>query len=86
GGKSQFLNTKDITEEKLAQINQLNDLAGTRGQSLAQMSLAWVLRGERVTSALIGASRVSQIEENVAALKNLAFTPEELAKIEKILK
>ncbi|WP_261306103.1 L-glyceraldehyde 3-phosphate reductase [Paenibacillus andongensis] len=86
GGKSQFLNTKDITEEKLAQINQLNELASTRGQSLAQMSLAWVLRGERVTSALIGASRVSQIEENVAALKNLEFTPEELAEIEKILK
>ncbi|MDQ0887627.1 L-glyceraldehyde 3-phosphate reductase [Paenibacillus sp. V4I9] len=86
GGKSQFLNTKDITEEKLAQINQLNEVASSRGQSLAQMSLAWVLRGERVTSALIGASRVSQIEENVAALKNLEFTPEELAKIEKILK
>ncbi len=86
GGKSQFLNTKDITEEKLAQINQLNEIASSRGQSLAQMSLAWVLRGERVTSALIGASRVSQIEENVAALKNLAFAPEELAKIEKILK
>lgn len=86
GGKSQFLNTKDITEEKLAQINQLNELASSRGQSLAQMSLAWVLRGERVTSALIGASRVSQIEENVAALKNLAFSPEELAKIEEILK
>jgi L-glyceraldehyde 3-phosphate reductase len=86
GGKSQFLNTKDITEEKLAQINQLNEIASGRGQSLAQMSLAWVLRGERVTSALIGASRVSQIEENVAALKNLEFTPEELAKIEEILK
>ncbi|NOU76484.1 L-glyceraldehyde 3-phosphate reductase [Paenibacillus sp. LMG 31458] len=86
GGKSQFLNTKDITEEKLAQINQLNEIASSRGQSLAQMSLAWVLRGERVTSALIGASRVSQIEENVAALKNLAFSPEELAKIEEILK
>ncbi len=86
GGKSQFLNTKDITEEKLAQINQLNEIASSRGQSLAQMSLAWVLRGERVTSALIGASRVSQIEENVAALKNLAFSSEELAKIEEILK
>ncbi|MDQ0914332.1 L-glyceraldehyde 3-phosphate reductase [Paenibacillus sp. V4I5] len=86
GGKSQFLNTKDITEEKLAQINQLNEIASSRGQSLAQMSLAWVLRGERVTSALIGASRVSQIEENVAALKNLAFSPEELATIEEILK
>lgn len=86
GGKSQFLKEKDITEEKLNQIVQLNELASSRGQSLAQMSLAWVLRGERVTSALIGASRVSQIEENVAALKNLAFAPEELAAIEKILK
>ncbi|SDN01032.1 L-glyceraldehyde 3-phosphate reductase [Paenibacillus sp. yr247] len=85
-GKSQSLNTKDITEDKIAQINQLNELASSRGQSLAQMALAWVLRGERVTSALIGASRVSQIEENVAALKNLEFAPEELAKIEKILK
>jgi L-glyceraldehyde 3-phosphate reductase len=86
GGKSQFLKEKDITEEKLNQIIQLNELASSRGQSLAQMSLAWVLRGERVTSALIGASRVSQIEENVAALKNLEFAPEELAAIEKILK
>ncbi|MEC0265116.1 L-glyceraldehyde 3-phosphate reductase [Paenibacillus anseongense] len=86
GGKSQFLNTKDITEEKLNQIIQLNELAASRGQSLAQMSLAWVLRGGRVTSALIGASRVSQIEENVAALKNLEFAPEELEQIEKILK
>lgn len=85
-GKSQFLNTKDITEEKLNQIIQLNELAASRGQSLAQMSLAWVLRGGRVTSALIGASRVSQIEENVAALKNLEFSPEELEQIEKILK
>ncbi|NOV03070.1 L-glyceraldehyde 3-phosphate reductase [Paenibacillus planticolens] len=86
GGKSQFLNTKDITEEKLNQIIQLNELAASRGQSLAQMALAWVLRGGRVTSALIGASRVSQIEENVAALKNLEFAPEELEQIEKILK
>lgn len=85
-GKSQFLNTKDITEEKLNQIIQLNKLAASRGQSLAQMSLAWVLRGGRVTSALIGASRVSQIEENVAALNNLEFAPEELEQIEKILK
>lgn len=86
GGKSQFLKEKDITEEKLNQVIQLNELASSRGQSLAQMSLAWVLRGERVTSALIGASRVSQIEENIAALKNLVFAPEELAAIEKILK
>ncbi|TXK75923.1 L-glyceraldehyde 3-phosphate reductase [Paenibacillus sp. N3.4] len=85
-GDSVFLNTKDLTADKLSKITQLNELAASRGQSLAQMALAWVLRGERVTSALIGASRVSQIEDNVAALKNLDFAPEELAQIEKILK
>jgi len=85
-GKSVFLNSKDITEEKLAMIVQLNEIASSRGQSLAQMALAWALRGERLTSALIGASRVSQIEENVAALKNLEFTSDELDAIEKILK
>ncbi len=75
-----------ITPEKLAQIRALNALAEKRGQSLAQMALAWVLRLPVVTSALIGASRVSQIEENVKALENLAFSPEELAAIETILK
>lgn len=85
-GPSVFLNEKDLTEEKLNKIRRLNELAGERGQSLAQMSLAWVLRGGKVTSALIGASKVSQIEENVAALDNLSFTEEELNKIEEILK
>jgi L-glyceraldehyde 3-phosphate reductase len=85
-GPSVFLNEKDLTEEKLNKIRMLNELAGKRGQSLAQMSLAWVLRGGKVTSALIGASKVSQIEENVAALDNLSFTEEELNKIEEILK
>ncbi|MFD0675371.1 MULTISPECIES: L-glyceraldehyde 3-phosphate reductase [unclassified Paenibacillus] len=81
-----FLKEKDVTEDKIAKIRQLNELAQQRGQSLAQMSLAWVLREGRVTSALIGASRVSQIEENVAALANLDFSSEELAKIDNILK
>lgn len=85
-GPSVFLNEKDLTEEKLNKIRRLNELAGERGQSLAQMSLAWVLRGGKVTSALIGASKVSQIEENVAVLDNLSFTEEELNKIEEILK
>lgn len=80
-----FLQQKDVTEDKLQKIRQLHEIATARGQSLAQMALAWVLRGGRVTSALIGASRVSQIEENVAALHNLDFTPEELAQIERIL-
>jgi L-glyceraldehyde 3-phosphate reductase len=84
--KGGFLNEKDVTEEKVAKINRLNEVAHMRGQSLAQMALAWVLRGGRVTSALIGASRVSQIEENIDTLKNLEFSAEELAKIEEILK
>lgn len=84
--KGGFLKEKDVTDAKIAKINRLNELAGRRGQSLAQMALAWVLRGGRVTSALIGASRVSQIDENVAALNNLDFTPEELTQIEEILK
>jgi L-glyceraldehyde 3-phosphate reductase len=83
---SPFLNSKDVTPEKIAKIQKLNALAGDRGQSLAQMALAWVLREGRITSALIGASRVSQIEENIAALNNLSFTTEELANIDAILK
>jgi L-glyceraldehyde 3-phosphate reductase len=83
---SSFLNSKDVTPEKIEQIVKLNSFAKERGQSLAQMALAWVLRGGHITSALIGASRVSQIEENVAALNNLEFSVEELAKIDEILK
>jgi L-glyceraldehyde 3-phosphate reductase len=83
---SGFLKGKDVTEEKVAIVNKLNKIAERRGQSLAQMSLAWVLRGGRVTSALIGASRVSQIEENIEALQNLDFSAAELAEIEEILK
>ncbi|AJY74480.1 L-glyceraldehyde 3-phosphate reductase [Paenibacillus beijingensis] len=84
-GPSVFLSGNQITEAKLAKIRSLNDIARERGQSLAQMALAWVLRGGRVTSALIGASRVSQIEDNVAALDNLTFTDEELIRIETVL-
>lgn len=74
-----------VTEEVVRRVQILNEIAAERGQSLAQMSLAWVLRGGHVTSALIGASRVSQIEENIAALNNLEFSKEELARIEEIL-
>jgi L-glyceraldehyde 3-phosphate reductase len=80
-----FLRPEHVTEEKVEKVKRLNDVAAERGQSLAQMSLAWVLRGGRVTTALIGASRVSQIEENAAALGNLDFTEEELRRIEDIL-
>ena len=83
--KAVFLKTSDITEGRLKQIRALKELAARRGQSLAQMALAWVLRDERMTSALIGASRVEQIEQNVAALANLSFTAAELAGIDTIV-
>ncbi len=79
------LSKDQITEEKLVKIQKLNELAESREQSLSQMALAWVLR-DRVTSALVGASKVSQIEENVKILDNLEFSKEELDEIEKILR
>ena len=66
-------------------VAKLNELAKERGQSLAQMALAWVLRRDEVASVLIGASRVSQLEDNVAALDKLEFSTEELARIDAIL-
>jgi L-glyceraldehyde 3-phosphate reductase len=83
--KGGFLKPSQITEDKLAKVRQLNDLAQARGQTLAQMSLAWVLRHPEVTSALIGASRTQQIEDAVGALQNLEFSAEQLASIEQIL-
>lgn len=80
-----FLKPKDIDDRRLAQVRALGDIAKRRGQSLAQMALAWVLRQPCMTSALIGASRVEQIEQNVAALANLNFASEELKQIEAIL-
>jgi L-glyceraldehyde 3-phosphate reductase len=77
------LSTALLTEEALAHIRALNDIAQQRGQSLAQMALAWALRARRVTSVLIGASSVGQLEQNIGALDNLTFTDEELAAIER---
>jgi L-glyceraldehyde 3-phosphate reductase len=82
---NRFLHESDITEERLIVIRALNALAGQRGQTLAQMALAWTLREGGVTSALIGASRPAQITENVQALDAAPFTREELDAIEKIL-
>ncbi|HKR85789.1 MAG TPA: L-glyceraldehyde 3-phosphate reductase, partial [Terriglobales bacterium] len=79
-----FLKPKDIDDHRLEQVRQLSDIAQRRGQSLAQMALAWVLRQPCMTSALIGASRVEQIEQNVASLAKLEFSAEELASIEQI--
>ncbi|MEJ3749849.1 L-glyceraldehyde 3-phosphate reductase [Actinomycetes bacterium KLBMP 9797] len=79
---SVFLNESDLTEERLATIRALNDLAAARGQSLAQTALAWALRDPRMTSLIIGASSVAQLETNVAALDNLSFTDAELTAID----
>ncbi|MFB5267820.1 L-glyceraldehyde 3-phosphate reductase [Paenibacillus enshidis] len=84
-GPSVFLREEDISEERIAKIRKLNDLAAARGQKLSQMALAWVLRGGRVTSALIGASKVSQIEDAVGALNHLEFTEQELRSIDEII-
>ena len=80
GGGS--LQSAHLSEENLARVRALNDIAKARGQTLAQMALAWVLRDPRVTSTLIGASSSKQIKENVAALNNLQFSAQELAAID----
>jgi L-glyceraldehyde 3-phosphate reductase len=71
-----------LNEENLARVRALNDIAARRGQTLAQLAIAWVLRDERVTSALIGASSVAQLEDNLAALANRHLSPDELAEID----
>ncbi|WP_183557069.1 L-glyceraldehyde 3-phosphate reductase [Mucilaginibacter sp. SP1R1] len=80
-----FLQTSHITPEKLTQIKQLNDLAIKRGQTLAQMALAWLLKDNRVTSVLIGASRAEQLADSLKALDNIVFSADELGEIENIL-
>ena len=82
---SVFLNESDLSEEKMATIRGLGAIAERRGQSLAQLALAWALRDPRMTSLIIGASSVEQLETNIAALDNLDFTAEELAEIERHL-
>lgn len=81
-GKS--LSPEIITPAAIASLNALNDIAAARGQTLAQMAIAWVLRGGGITSALIGASRPEQVVDCVGAIANLDFTPEELAAIDRI--
>jgi L-glyceraldehyde 3-phosphate reductase len=78
--------TPETVEKNLPKVKKLNEAAKKRGQTLAQMALAWVLRKPAVTSALIGASSVRQLEDNLAALKNLEFSDGELDEIDKILK
>jgi L-glyceraldehyde 3-phosphate reductase len=81
-----FLKESNLTSERLGQIQQLNDLAQQRGQSLAQMALAWVLKDARVTSVLIGASRPAQLLDSLKSLDNIEFDTEALAAIERILR
>jgi L-glyceraldehyde 3-phosphate reductase len=81
-----FLKSSDITEERLEQVTALNEIAKQRGQSLAEMALAWLLKDKRITSVLIGASSVKQLDDNLACINNLAFSTAELSDIETVLK
>ncbi len=81
-----FLNEKSLTEEKIAMVRKLAELAEERGQSLAQMALAWVYQNKEVTSVLVGASRPEQILDNIGMLKNTHFTNEELKIIDEVIK
>ena len=80
-----FLKESSITEEKLGQIRKLNELANSRGQSLASMALSWVLKDDPITSVIIGASKSSQILDNINALEHLTFTADELSTIDSII-
>jgi L-glyceraldehyde 3-phosphate reductase len=81
-----FLQVEQVSEEQINKVRQLNDLAQQRGQTLAQMALAWLLKDERVTSVLIGASSVNQLKDSLGCLMNKAFSNDELAQINDILK
>ncbi|AXY77912.1 L-glyceraldehyde 3-phosphate reductase [Paraflavitalea soli] len=81
-----FLKEEEVTPARVQQIQQLNEIAVQRGQSLAQMALAWLLKDQRITSVLIGASSPEQLSDSLQCLKSKAFTSDELEKIEKILK
>ena len=79
------LKLSDITEERLEQIRSLNEIAKQRDQSLAQMAIAWLIKDKRITSVLIGASSVKQLDDNIDSLQVLAFSHDELTAIEKVL-
>jgi L-glyceraldehyde 3-phosphate reductase len=81
-----FLKAEDVTEEKVSKARKLNEIAAMRGQSLAQMAIAWLLKDPVVTSVLVGVRNVEQLDDNLKSLKNLSFSDEELKKIESILK
>jgi L-glyceraldehyde 3-phosphate reductase len=80
--KEHFLKSSALTPAMRKAIVRLNAIAADRGQTLAEMALAWCLKDDRVTSVIIGASRVAQIEDDLKALENITFSPEELAEID----
>jgi L-glyceraldehyde 3-phosphate reductase len=80
-----FLKQEDVTEQKVLKAGKLSEIASDRGQSLAQMAIAWLLKDQRITSVLVGVSSASQLDDNLKSLENLGFTPEELKQIESIL-
>lgn len=84
--KNTTVGNRYLSEENLQVIRALNEIAQKRGQSLAQMALAWVLRRDEVTTVLVGASSIRQLDDNIRTLDNLTFSPEELSSIERILK
>lgn len=79
-----FLKESALTEEKLAKIRGLNDLAAKRGQTLAEMALSWILRDGIVTSVLVGASKPQQVLDDIKAIRNIDFSDEELLKIDEL--
>jgi L-glyceraldehyde 3-phosphate reductase len=81
--EGRFLSSDMLTDEILERIRALNEIAQRRGQTLAQMAIAWTLRDPRVTSSLVGASSVRQLEDNLGALGNLNFSDEELEEIDR---
>lgn len=81
-----YLKSEQLDTATLNKVRKLNDIATNRGQSLAQMAIAWLLKDDRITSVLVGVSRISQLEDNLKALDNLAFSEDELKAIEEILK
>ena len=83
--KEHFLKSSALTPEMLKTLLALNEIAARRGQTLAQMALAWCLKDDRVTSVIVGASRVSQLEDDFKALENTAFSQEELNAIDQAI-
>ena len=83
--KGAFLKKESLTDETLQKIKALNEVAASRGQTLAEMSLAWLLKDDLVTSVIIGASSITQLADNLKATENTDFSAEELEKIKKII-